>query len=53
MENQRLADENEYLNEQLRSHEGTIRNQQEQIKKYQGTEDLGQVEAREKDEKIR
>lgn len=29
MENQRLADENEYLNEQLRSQEQRIKNQQE------------------------
>ena len=37
---QRLADENEYLQVQISSHQETIKNQQEQIVKYQNNENF-------------
>ena len=48
MQVQRLADENEYLASQIQSHQVTIKQQQEQIVKYQTAENLCQQEIKEK-----
>lgn len=45
---QRLVDENEYLQSQIQSQQETIKNQQEQIIKYQNSENFSITDSEEK-----
>ena len=53
MQAQRLNDENEYLNSQIRSHLNTIEEQKQQIAKYQNMENQSHSEMEQKTAELR